>query len=84
VKFDLDEPDLIEQAIISVEDVSFGYLPGKLVLENINLTVHMDSRIGGVFREVSCISLSLFVCVCVVKGFVTLQGGKRCPVVERI
>eukprot|EP01083_Nonionella_stella_P113538 334754_1 len=45
-RFKFPEPDEIDQAIVQLEDVKFGYKPEKLVLENINLTVHMDSRIG--------------------------------------
>lgn len=46
-RFKFPEPDEIEQHIVQMEEVSFGYKKDKIILKDIDLTVSMDTRVGG-------------------------------------
>lgn len=41
-----DPPVLRKDLIVDVSNASFGYSPDKLLFENVNLTVKLDSRVG--------------------------------------
>jgi ATP-binding cassette subfamily F protein 3 len=41
-----DPPPLRKEQLVSVDDVKFGYSPDKILFDDVNLEVRMDSRVG--------------------------------------
>lgn len=46
VQFRFPEVEKLSPPIVQMSNVSFGFTPGKLLLQNIDLDVQLDSRIG--------------------------------------
>lgn len=46
MKFRFAEADKLSPPMLQLNEVSFGYTPGKLVLKGVNVDVSSDSRIG--------------------------------------
>lgn len=54
VTFKFAEADKLSPPMLQLNNVSFGYVPEKLVLKNIDFGVDSDSRMGVVGPNVSC------------------------------
>lgn len=46
VYFKFGEPERVTPPIMQMEDVSFGYVPEKIILENVTFDLQMDSKIA--------------------------------------
>lgn len=46
ITFNFPEPDQLSPPILRLQDVSFGYSPDDLLLQNVDLDIQMDSRIA--------------------------------------